>query len=74
MKKGNNYITESGYEVTETIGGLYVTENSEYVCEIQSKTISDFTYNDVVDDNKLESEIENMKEVEAFINYQKDYC
>ena len=74
MKKDDSYITESGYEVTETIGGLYVTENSEYVCEIPSKTISDFTYNDVVDDNKLESEIENMKEVEAFINYQKDYC
>lgn len=74
MKKDNSYITESGYEVMETIGGLYVTENSEYVCEIPSKTISDFTYNDKVDDNKLESEIESMKEVEEFINYQKDYC
>ena len=35
------YETELGYKVTEFNGGLDVTEDGEFVCELIGKTLND---------------------------------
>ena len=63
-----SYETELGYIVLETIDGLYVTENDEFVCEIFGKTLDDYRV-DVdddmsdIDDDKLENDIKTMVSV-----------
>jgi hypothetical protein len=70
------YETESGYEVHETLGGLEVYEDGEYVCEIGGKTLENYRDEDTedIDDDALEADIEENMEAEEFLNYQKEYC
>jgi hypothetical protein len=56
------YETELGYQVRETISGLDVTEDGEFVCELYGKTLNDYRTdrdNDLsdIDDDKLEADI-----------------
>ena len=71
----NTFITDLGYEVTETLGGLEVNDdNGKYACTLDGKTLEDYTYDDVIDSEELDNAIMKMVEVEDFINYQKEYC
>ena len=67
------YETELGYQVRETIDGLDVTENGEFVCELIGRTLNDYrTNNDDeysdIDDELLEADIKEQVEVEAFLD------
>jgi len=68
----NTYETQLGYQVIETIDGLDVTENEEFVCELYGKTLNDYRTdrdddNSDIDDDKLEADIKEMIEVVEFI-------
>ena len=70
------YETELGYIVTETIDGLDVTENGEFVCELYGKTLNDYRVNkddedSDIDDDKLEADIKEQVEVEEFLDNQQ---
>lgn len=62
------YETELGYKVTEFNGGLDVTENGEFVCELYGKTLDDYRVDEDIDDDKLEADIEEQVEVEVFLD------
>ena len=62
------YTTELGYYVKETINGLDVYEDGTIVCSLDNKTLADYTYNDVVDDEKLEADIKEQIEVSNFLD------
>lgn len=72
------YETELGYMVTETIDGLDVTENGEFVCELNGKSLDDYRfgsdedddYSDINDD-LLEADIKEQIEVEEFLDNQQ---
>lgn len=69
------YETELGYIVRETISGLDVTEDGEFVCELSGKRLEDYRdENEDIDDDALEADIREVKEAEDFLAYQKDYC
>ena len=56
------YETELGYQVTEFNGGLDVTEDGEFVCELYGKTLNDYRTDrdddlSDIDDDKLEADI-----------------
>lgn len=73
------YETELGYQVRETISGLDVTEDGEFVCELYGKTLNDYRSdrdNDFsdIDEEKLNADIKEQVEVEEFIEEQKEYC
>lgn len=68
------FITDLGYEVTETLMGLEVCEDGKHVCVLDGETLSDYTYDDVIDSEELDNAIKDMIETEDFINYQKEYC
>ena len=62
------YETELGYKVTEFNGGLDVTEDGEFVCELYGKTLDDYRVDEDIDDDKLEADIEEQVEVEVFLD------
>ena len=62
------YETELGYKVTEFNGGLDVTEDGEFVCELYGKTLDDYRVDEDIDDDKLEADIEEQVEVEEFLD------
>ena len=69
------YETELGYIVRETLGGLDVTEDGEFVCELSGKRLEDYRdENEDIDDDKLESDITDTINAEDFLAYQKEYC
>ena len=59
------YETELGYKVTEFNGGLYVTEDGEFVCELYGKTLDDYRFDGDIDDDLLEADIKERVEVEV---------
>jgi len=67
------YETELGYQVRETINGLDVTENGEFVCELYGKTLNDYRtdrddeFSDI-DDDKLEADIKKTIETDEIID------
>jgi hypothetical protein len=64
----STYETELGYIVKETISGLDVTEDGEFVCELYGKTLDSYRdENDDIDDDKLESDIKETIEVADFL-------
>lgn len=69
------YETELGYIVRETLAGLDVTEDGEFVCELSGKRLEDYRdENEDIDDDKLESDITDTINAEDFLAYQKEYC
>ena len=69
------YETESGYIVTETLGGLEVTEDDRVICTLDGKTLEDYCDEDEnIDDDALEADIREGEEVEDFLAYQTEYC
>lgn len=67
------YETELGYQVRETIDGLDVTENGEFVCELTGKTLNDYRTDkddedSDIDNDLLEADIKEQVEVEAFLD------
>ena len=67
------YETELGYQVRETIDGLDVTEDGEFVCELTGKTLNDYRTDkddedSDIDDDLLEADIKEQVEVEAFLD------
>ena len=73
----STYETESGYIVTETLSGLDVHENGEFVCELSGKTLENYRENDGlwdIDEDKLEADIKEELDVEDFLNDQAQYC
>jgi hypothetical protein len=71
----DTYETESGYIVTETLGGLEVTEDDRVICTLDGKTLEDYCDEDEnIDDDLLEADIKEQVEVEEFLAYQQDYC
>ena len=71
-----NYITENGYEVRETLGGLEVSENSNVICTLDGKTLDNYLNDDdeTINDELLEDDIKDMEETEDFLAYQAEYC
>lgn len=74
IRSMSTFITDLGYEVTETLGGLEVNDDGKYACTLDGKTLEDYTYDDVIDSEELDNDIMEMVETEDFINYQKEYC
>ena len=73
------YETELGYQVRETISGLDVTENGEFVCELYGKTLNDYRSDrddedSDIDDDKLEADIKETIETAELIEEQIGYC
>lgn len=68
------YETELGYVVTETIDGLYVTDDDEFVCELRGKSLNDYRFSgddddySEINDDLLESDIKEQIEVDDFLN------
>ena len=67
------YETELGYKVTEFNGGLDVTEDGEFVCELIGKTLNDYRTDkddedSDIDDDLLEADIKEQVEVEVFLD------
>jgi len=66
------YETELGYQVREIIGGLYVTEDGEFVCELSGKSLDYYRIdeddeNSDIDDEKLYADIKEQVEVDEFL-------
>ena len=59
------YETELGYKVTEFNGGLDVTEDGEFVCELYGKTLDDYRVDEDIDDDLLEADIKERVEIEV---------
>ena len=70
----NIYETELGYIVRETLTGLDVTEDGEFVCELTGKCLDDYRYDGDIDDDKLESDINETIEAAEFLANQAQYC
>jgi hypothetical protein len=73
------YETPLGYQVKETIDGLDVTENGEFVCELSGKSLDDFRYSvddeySEVDDDKLEDAIKETIEDAEMLSKALGYC
>ena len=67
------YETELGYQVRETITGLEVTEDGEFVCKLYGKTLNNYRTDkgdedSDIDDDLLEADIKEQVEVEAFLD------
>ena len=71
-----NYITENGYEVRETLGGLEVSEDGNVICTLDGKTLDNYLNDDdeTINDELLEDDIKDMEETEDFLAYQAEYC
>ncbi len=67
------YETELGYQVRETIDGLDVTEDGEFVCELTGKTLNHYRTDKAdedsdIDDDLLEADIKEQVEVDEFLD------
>ena len=67
------YETELGYQVRETIDGLDITEDGEFVCELTGKTLNDYRTDkddegSDIDEEKLNADIKEQVEVDDFID------
>ena len=75
------YETELGYMVTETIDGLDVTENDEFVCELKGKSLNDYRFGgdedddySEINDDLLEADIrEEMELIDYIDNHQGNW-
>lgn len=71
------YTTELGYEVIETIDGLDVNENGEFVCELYGKSLNDYRIGDEddefsdINDDLLEADIKEAIDTAEFIENQQ---
>ena len=63
----HTYETSLGYVVIETLNGLDVTENGDFVCELAGRSLADYSFDDVIDDDMLENDIKEQIEVEEFL-------
>ena len=66
------YETSLGYVVIETLNGLDVTENGEFVCELAGRSLADYSFDedmsdDVIDEDMLDDDITEQIEVDAFL-------
>ena len=74
------YETELGYLVRETLNGLDVTDDGNFVCELDGKTLDDYRIEedgyptDDIDDDALEADIKERIEVDDFLDNQQEYC
>ena len=73
------YQTPLGYQVRETIDGLDVTENGDFICELYGKSLDDFRYStdddySEVDDDKLEDAIKETIEDAEILGKALGYC
>ena len=74
------YETELGYQVRETLNGLDVTDDGNFVCELDGKTLDDYRIEedgyptDDIDDDALEADIKERIEVDDFLDNQQEYC
>jgi hypothetical protein len=60
--------TPSGYLAIERIGGIDVYMDDCLVCELTAKTMSNFSYDEKIDTNKLEEAIEDELDTERVLN------
>ena len=70
------YDTQLGYQVRETIDGLDVTEDGEFVCELYGRTLNDYRTDkgnelSAIDDDRLEADIKETIETDEFIESQQ---
>ena len=74
------YETELGYQVRETLSGLDVTDDGNFVCELGGKTLDDYRIEedgyptDDIDDDALEADIKEQIEVDDFLDNMREYC
>ena len=74
------YETELGYQVRETLNGLDVTDDGNFVCELGGKTLDDYRIEedgyptDDIDDDALEADIKEQIEVDDFLDNMREYC
>ena len=70
------YETQLGFIVRETLEGLEVTENGCHVCTLDNKTLENYLMDNGIDidDDLLEADIKKMDAVEAIIDDFKQYC
>ena len=73
------YETPLGYQVRETIDGLDVTENGEFVCELSGKRLNDYRVevgdeDTDIDDDKLEAAIKETIEDAEILGKALGYC
>ena len=62
------HTTKLGYFVKETTVGIDVYEDGTIVCHLDGKSLADYSYNGVVNDDKLESDIKEEIEVNDFMD------
>ena len=60
-------MTQDFYKVVETSHGLDVYEGDQFVCEIASMCLDDFTYDGKVSEAELGQAIKEEIEVEEFL-------
>ncbi len=68
------YETSLGYVVIETINGLYVEENGEFVCELAGRSLADYSFDGVVDEDMLDDDITEQIEVDVFLTENNCMC
>lgn len=61
------FVTDLGYCVKETIDGLDVYEDDYFVCELKGHTFANYTYNEKIDNDKLDSAIKDEIEAVKFL-------
>jgi hypothetical protein len=64
-------MTSDFYKVVETIYGLDVYEDDQFVCEIAGMCLDDFTYDGKVSEAELGQAIKEQIEVEEFLEENK---
>lgn len=62
-------MTSDFYKVVETIHGLDVYEDGQFVCEITGMWLDDFTYDGKVSEAELGQAIKEEIEVEEFLKW-----
>jgi hypothetical protein len=60
-------MTSDFYRVVETLHGLDVYEDDQFVCEIAGMCLDDFTYDGKVSEAELGQAIKEQIEVEEFL-------
>ena len=68
------YETGLGYVVIETINGPDVTENGDFVCELAGRSLADYSFDDVIDEDMLENDIKEQIDVEEFLAENNCMC
>jgi hypothetical protein len=69
------HITGLGYVVQDTLSGADVYDDTgNLVCQLPQSLSHFEDDNGNIDDDALEEAIHDEEEVEAFLDYQSDYC